>query len=241
MIAILAALALQQVPLQGIVRDSVSAEPVAFAEVTVADTAEHRVEGSTDAHGAFVIRGVHAASTLTVTAPGYHEWGRRYERLPPTILVLLQPNPIPTAPISATARRPHLAPVDGGAVIDSAVFRALPKVLKTDVLRAATMSPMATSTSDFAAMPAVRGGTGEGVPILLDGVRLFNPFHAPPQWARIEATLSLLAFDSAYVRFADESDEGVLRPPWPDFGIERGVGLFAAAARSARVRVAFVR
>jgi hypothetical protein len=64
---------------------------------------------------------------------------------------------------------------------------------------------------------------------------------APPQWSRIEATFSLLAFDSAYVRFMAESDQGVLRRPWPAFGIERGVGLFAAAARSAGVRVDFVR
>ena len=61
------------------------------------------------------------------------------------------------------------------------------------------------------------------------------------RWARVEATLSLLAYDSAYARFAQESDEGVLRRPWPDFGIERGIGLFAAAARSAGVRVVFVR
>ena len=62
-------------------------------------------------------------------------------------------------------------------VVDSALMRTLPTILETDVLRATAISPAASAPSDYASIPYVRGGTSEGTPVLLDGVRLFNAFH----------------------------------------------------------------
>lgn len=56
-------------------------------------------------------------------------------------------------------------------------MRALPTILETDVLRATAVSPSASAPSDYTSVPFIRGGTSEGTPVLLDGVRLFNAFH----------------------------------------------------------------
>ena len=198
MFSIIVLLAFQQAPVQGIVRDSLSGQPVAYALVTSVGAAGRLTQGSTDEHGAFVLRPSADSGKLSVSAPGFHEWSKRCPCSGPTLLVLLQPDPLPAAPIRAMAAPSRLAAVGGSAVVDTTVFRSLPKVLETDVLRAATFAPLATSISDFAAMPAVRGGTAEGVPVFLDGVRLFNPFHLAGFMSAITAeTVDHLVITSA--------------------------------------------
>lgn len=174
-------LALQQAGLTGVVRDSIRMEPVAFAQVTARDATGRIVHTTADDLGAFVVSGLTGTLVyVSVSAVGYQIW---HDSIPRErargVRVLLNPLPIRlrgieiTAPLSANLL--SLGP--RGFLIDSAAIAALPKVLETDVLRAATLSPSTSSNSDFSAMPLVRGGTAEGVPVLLDGIRLFNPFH----------------------------------------------------------------
>ncbi len=67
----------------------------------------------------------------------------------------------------------------GTVVIDTAFVRLQPVVLETDILRAAAVSASASAASDWTSIPRMRGAgaTSGGTPVLLDGVRLFNPFH----------------------------------------------------------------
>lgn len=184
MVLTLLALAAQQTTLAGIVRDSAGLEPVAFAEVRVssAGPAARTATGFSDRFGAFVVPNAPAGPVrVEAGAFGYAPWSRDYDEPPDAPLtILLQPVPIEldSLQVEAGGRRGDPLSVSRDAfVVDPARIRALPVVVETDVLRAIAMSPSASAPSDFVSVPFVRGGTSEGTPLLLDGIRLFNPFH----------------------------------------------------------------
>ena len=177
--------ALQQVTLSGVVRDSVDLEPVAYAQVTVTATSGETVAaaGVSDRYGAFVVPGAAGggAVRVEVAAFGYAVWTRNYEALPDEpIRVLLSPAPIGLEGIEVNVAGRAGDPISlsrDAFVIDSVLLRTLPAILETDVLRATAVSPSASAPSDYTSVPFIRGGTSEGTPVLLDGVRLFNAFH----------------------------------------------------------------
>ena len=177
--------ALQQATLTGVVRDSVDLEPVAFARVTVA-AAEGEAPLAvvvSDRFGAFVLPNAPADRPVRVEveALGYAPWTRSWEALPSgPVRVLLGPAPVGIDPLEVSARGRAGDPISlsrDAFVIDSALIRAMPAILETDVLRATAVSPSASAPSDYTSVPFIRGGTSEGTPVLLDGVRLFNAFH----------------------------------------------------------------
>ncbi len=176
-------LTLQRTTVVGVVRDSIDLEPVVSARVVVSLDGVRVGEALSDRYGAFAVAGVAAGPVnVEIRRLGYEMWTVRYEGLPANPLrVLLHPAPLAiegvVARVDGSPSDP-LAVSPGSFVIDRELVRAQPVVLETDVLRAATVSPAASSTSDFAAIPYIRGGASEGTPVLLDGVRLFNPFHA---------------------------------------------------------------
>jgi outer membrane cobalamin receptor len=57
-------------------------------------------------------------------------------------------------------------------------IQTLPAVAQSDVLRSLQMLPGVTSTSDVSAKFFVRGGAGDQNLILLDGMKIYNPYHA---------------------------------------------------------------
>ena len=172
-----------QEAVQGIVRDSTSLEPVAHARVTVASR-EVR-EAVTDLYGAFVVTDVGRPGPMVVRveALGYVAWEFEYPNgdLPPEgVRALLVGAPIQLEGIEVAARRVNDPLSVGSAtyLMDAELVRAQPVVLETDVLRATVLSPSASAASDWVSVPFIRGGSAEGTPVRLDGVRLFNPFHA---------------------------------------------------------------
>ena len=182
---VLAIAGLQQVTLTGVVRDSIDLEPIAFAEVTVTPVGDEAgvASASSDRFGAFVVPGVRAAGPVRVEveAFGYGGWGRAYDVLPSDPLrVLLSPTPIRLeGVVAAVSGRPGdpISLSRDAFVIDSVLLRSFPTILEADVLRATSVSPSASATSDYSSVPFIRGGTSDGTPVLLDGVRLFNAFH----------------------------------------------------------------
>ena len=165
-------------------RDSVGLEPVSFAEVRVSSiaSAARTATGLSDRFGAFAIPNAPRGPVrVEARGLGYAPWSREYDEAPTTpITILLQSAPIvlDSLAVEAGGRRGDPISVSRDAfVVDPDQIRALPAVLETDVLRTIAMSPSASAPSDFVSVPFVRGGTSEGTPLLLDGVRLFNPFH----------------------------------------------------------------
>ena len=176
---------MQQVTLSGVVRDSVDLEPIAYAQVTVTAIAGEAAAaaGVSDRYGAFVVPGApgDGASRVEVAAFGYALWTRTYEVLPSEpIRVLLSAAPIGLEGLEVSVAGRAGDPISlsrDAFVIDSVLLRTLPTILETDVLRATAVSPSASAPSDYTSVPFIRGGTSEGTPVLLDGVRLFNAFH----------------------------------------------------------------
>ena len=176
---------MQQATLSGVVRDSVDLEPIAYAQVTVTATVGEAVAaaGVSDRYGAFVVPGAAGggAVRVEVAAFGYALWTRTYETMPSEpIRVLLSPAPIGLEGLEVSVAGRAGDPISlsrDAFVIDSALMRTLPIILETDVLRATAVSPSASAPSDYTSVPFIRGGTSEGTPVLLDGVRLFNAFH----------------------------------------------------------------
>jgi len=175
----------QQAALTGVVRDSVDLEPVAFAQVTVAAVGGQAVKASVvaDRHGAFVVPGLPGTGRVRVEAGayGYAVWTGTYEAVPSEpILVLLRPAPIGLEGVDVTVSGRAGDPLSlsrDAFVVDSVLIRSLPTILETDVLRAIQVSPAASAASDYTSVPFIRGGTSDGTPVLLDGVRLFNAVH----------------------------------------------------------------
>ena len=170
--------------LTGVVREAVSLEPVAFAEVVVAPAggAGRPAAGSSDRFGAFVIPDAPAGPVrIEAHAFGYADWAGNYDELPGTpIEILLAPDPIELDSLGVLAGGRTGDPISisrDAFVVDPAMIRTMPTVLEADVLRVLAISPSASAPSDFVSVPFIRGGTSEGTPVLFDGVRLFNPFH----------------------------------------------------------------
>ena len=170
--------------LTGVVRDSVSLEPVAFAPVTVTPVEGGAVAaaGVSDRYGAFVLPAVPASVPVRVDIGtlGY-AWTRIYDALPASpIRALLRAAPIELEGLDVFASGRAGDPMSlsrDAFVIDTVLLRSLPAMLETDVVRATEVSPSASAPSDYTSVPFIRGGTSDGTPMLLDGMRLFNSFH----------------------------------------------------------------
>ena len=178
--------AVQQATLTGVVRDSVDLDPVAFAQVSVAafdGEAAVLESGVSDRFGAFVVPGIPDAGPVRVevTAFGYAAWIGTYEALPADpVRVLLSPTPTDLDELNVAVDGRSGDPLslsEDAFVFDSALVRSMPTILETDVMRAIAISPAASAASDYVSVPFIRGGTSDGTPVLLDGVRLFNAFH----------------------------------------------------------------
>ena len=212
---------LQQTVLTGVVRDSIDLEPVAFARVTVAATDGEAppTTGISDRFGAFVVSNVPAGRPVRVDVEvlGYAPWTRAYEVLPAgPVRVLLRPAPVGLDALEVRAGGRAGDPISlsrDAFVVDSALMRALPTILETDVLRATAVSPSASAPSDYTSVPFIRGGTSDGTPVLLDGVRLSS---TPSTWgasSRRSTQKSSSARRSCRVRRATARQSGRCRGP----------------------------
>ena len=169
--------------LSGVVQDSVSLEPVAFARVTVTPLgSETAAAAVSDRFGAFVVPAVPDSVPVRVDAGAIgYAWARTYPLLPASPLrALLSPAPISLEGLDVAGGERPGDPVSSsrdGFVIDTVLLRSLPAMLETDVGRATAVAPSASAPSDFTSLPYIRGGSSHGTPVLLDGMRLFNAFH----------------------------------------------------------------
>ncbi len=159
-----------QAVVRGVVRDSTSLEPVAYALVTIDARGAGPVrEAVTDLYGAFVVANVAAAepTLMRVEALGYSAWELEYGSgdLPADGLrVLLVGAQIELEGIEVAGRRvgDPLSVGTGIYMMDAELVRAQPVVLETDVLRATVLSPSASASSDWVSVPFIRDGRPRG-------------------------------------------------------------------------------
>jgi hypothetical protein len=176
---------------QGVVRSEGSGEPIAHATVEV-PALDRRVRA--DVRGIFRILDLPAGRwAVTVRALGYETASRMVDvdgSAPVSLVFLLAPQPVDLAPVNVTARRQprasgaaeeralHEREVIPGVVgISRREIRDLPSIAEPDVMRALQVLPGVTALNDYNAALHVRGGGPDQNVFLLDGARIFAPYH----------------------------------------------------------------
>lgn len=181
--------------IQGRVRAASSGDPVAHATVRLP---ELRRTVSTDGDGNFVIRGVPDGRwRVQASALGYHPT-EAVVRVAGTATVRidfdLETAPVALTPVEARGRRGQAPAAEGhGAAAERALYeqevvpgvvgvsaqeiRSVPALGETDVLRALQALPGVVTLNDLSAELHVRGGASDQNLFLLDGARVFAPYH----------------------------------------------------------------
>ena len=179
--------------LEGVLRGRVRSEvavPLEDATVQallVADTTRRSVTG-TDRLGYFTFHHLVPGSyVLSVTHIGYAPHDQRVDVAPGSdhqIEVNLAAQAVELAGVEAEGRRSRQRErfeSSGGETVQEfnrRELKAIPGVAEPDPIKSVEVLPGVTRVSDFHAAFNVRGGSADQNLVLLDGVPIFNPFHA---------------------------------------------------------------
>jgi outer membrane cobalamin receptor len=167
--------------IRGVVSDSANGERILGVNLVLKGT---RRGATTNLSGFYIVAGVPSGSyELIISAVGYE---RRVINIrvsgpePLTINVKLAARVIQTGEIVVRSEQISALTERSASVhvMTPKEIQALPAVAQSDLLRSLQMLPGVTSTSDVSAKFFVRGGAGDQNLILLDGMKIYNPFHA---------------------------------------------------------------
>ncbi|MEO8168703.1 MAG: TonB-dependent receptor, partial [bacterium] len=170
----------QGVDVRGVVTDSSNGQRIPFANISVIGT---RLGVSTNLNGFFLITNVPPGKYVMVaSAIGYAHIGQTVEirgREPITVNFILSPQAVEVSEvITEGTQSPEKATATSIHVFGSKEIQDIPVAGAQDVLRAIQILPGIVSSSDVSAKFFVRGGAGDQNLILLDGMKMYNPFHA---------------------------------------------------------------
>lgn len=167
--------------IRGVVVDSISGERIPLATVYLPGIGKG---ASTNSRGFYLIPSVpNGTHELVVRALGFESYSRHVVvsgSEPLTVDIQLLEHPIE---LMETV-------VEGGRDVDSLQVRAsvhtlgrkelrsVPMIVQEDVFRSLQVLPGVLSASDVSSKFYVRGGAGDQNLILLDGMKIYSPFHA---------------------------------------------------------------
>ena len=168
--------------LRGIVTDSTSGDVLAFANVFIQ---ELKTGGATDSHGYFFINSIPANQTYNVLVSFIGYKTKKYK-------IKILPNKTTYLAVKLALINLQIGTVEkiGEKVIEKnstdlglerinmKQLEIQPKGVETDILRSLQYLPGVRSTGDVSAQYYVRGGTGDQNLVLLNGITVYNPFHA---------------------------------------------------------------
>ncbi|NWF90325.1 MAG: TonB-dependent receptor [Ignavibacteriaceae bacterium] len=168
--------------LRGFVTDSTNGEALAYGNVFIA---ELNNGASTDARGYYIINNISAGKKLNVV---FSYVGYRTQTIQITIVrdeitqlnVALVPERLELQTVEKIGEKiQDKNPTDIGLQkLTLRQLEILPKGVETDVFRSLKYLPGVQATGDVSARYYVRGGTGDQNLVLLNGVTIYNPFHA---------------------------------------------------------------
>jgi hypothetical protein len=167
--------------IKGVIADSATGERIPGANVILRGTNRG---ASTNNNGFYLISSVPPGTyELAVSAVGY-----QHRVLPVTVtgtegltvdikiaIRLIETREVVVETQSITSLTERSASVH---IITPKELQRLPAAGQQDLLRSLQILPGITSTSDVSAKFFVRGGAGDQNLILLDGMKVYNPFHA---------------------------------------------------------------
>lgn len=168
--------------LRGVVEDSTSGEAIAYVNIFVAST---KIGIATDLNGNFTLPSLPANKNIIikVTCVGY---------INKEIPLILAPDKLTQITIKLVPTRYQLREVEtigkrisreretdlGLNRMTIKELELLPQGVETDIMRSLQLIPGVKSAGDISARYYVRGGSSDENLVLLNGVSVYNPFHA---------------------------------------------------------------
>lgn len=168
--------------LRGFVTDSLTGEFLGFASVVLEET---NYGISTDKRGYFIISSIPANKTYSIKISylGYHTKTEKVRIEKDKYVqkdIKLVPNTMELDEVTAYGEkiRKSNATDIGLQTLTMKELEYIPKGVETDILRSLQFVPGVKASSDVTAKFYVRGGASDQNLIMLDGVTLYNPYHA---------------------------------------------------------------
>lgn len=166
--------------IKGFVSDSLTGERITLANVYVLGQG---VGAASDVNGFYLVGNVPAGTVrLRVTIIGYQTQERQVEVLAGKITTAnfkLTPSVLELEAVEKTAeRRVRYDTEISTQPIGAAEIELVPATVERDLFRTITILPGVVSTADVSSQFYVRGGGGDQNLIILDGMTIYNPFHA---------------------------------------------------------------
>jgi hypothetical protein len=172
----------QRGTLRGFVTDSLSGEALPYSNILVEETS---FGASADLRGTFTITGIEANKeySIRVSYVGY---------ITKHIKVYIKPNEVTQINVPLTESTIRLQEIEkigekvhrpnetdlGLQKLTVKELELLPKGVETDIFRSLQLLPGVQSTGDVSARYYVRGGASDQNLVLLNGIPIYNPFHA---------------------------------------------------------------
>jgi len=168
--------------LRGFVTDSTTTEALAYGNVFIKELG---IGASTDSRGYFLIASAPSDRNLTlvVSYVGYvtkHIPIRLIKNRVTHYDIILSPSSVELQTIEKIGER-IIEKNETDISLQRIIARdleALPKGVETDIFRSIQYLPGVQSTGDVSARYYVRGGASNQNLVLVDGVTVYNPFHA---------------------------------------------------------------
>ncbi|NOY06322.1 MAG: TonB-dependent receptor plug domain-containing protein, partial [Chlorobi bacterium] len=165
---------------KGFVRDSTTGEALSLVNVVVKGMGQG---AATDSRGFYFISNIHPGKiVLRVSLVGYATKEVDVEVVAgkvATANIRLAPVVYQSGTVTATAqRRARYDTEISTQPIGSTEIEVVPAAVEADLFRTISILPGVVSTSDVTSQFYVRGGGGDQNMIILDGMTIYNPFHA---------------------------------------------------------------
>lgn len=167
--------------IRGFVRDSLNGEALAYSNIIIKELNRGT---TTNERGYYYFNGVRVnVYTLVVSYLGYAT--KEIELyIAPNKTTLVDVDLVPTdvqlSEVEKIAQAVDLSKETNISIdrIDSKKLERLPKSVETDLIRSLQFLPGVKSTGDASAKYYVRGGSGDQNLVLMNGVTIYNPYHA---------------------------------------------------------------
>lgn len=171
----------QNTDIRGVVTDSTTGERIPFANVTVPGMNRG---ASTNLQGFYLIANApQGRYQIRVSSIGYESRTKTVDVFGPQVVVVnfqLASKPVEFSEVMVTdvAKRELTEIHTSVHVLEQRDIRSVPVAAMEDVFRSIRILPGIVSTSDVNSQFYVRGGAGDQNLILLDGMKIYNPYHA---------------------------------------------------------------
>jgi hypothetical protein len=171
----------QALDIRGVVSDSASGELIPYANIIILNTSRG---AATNAHGFYLIPSVPQGSyEIAASSVGYRRQVKPVvvtgtAAITVTFRLSQQPVEMHEVVTTGKAKSELLQVYPSAHVLDKAEMQMVPVTGQPDVFRSIQILPGIISTSDVNSQFYVRGGASDQNLILLDGMKIYNPFHA---------------------------------------------------------------